>query len=325
MRVDAIAAVLSALAVAPHFVPQHRLDPAGGIILWTAALLFRAMLGISVALIIVLYLPATEFFTLLTHWCLESFIPVFTSHLGLDGHRVGDAALVVPAIAIALSVLSLGFGLWRGARAVRRWLARSAIGPGPAASLIVAEPEIILAAAGLKKPRVIVSAGALLRLDDDELEAGLEHEWGHVRRHHRRISTATEIFAAFARFVPGTQAALSNLRYCLERDADEYAVERTGNPLALASVICKAAQGEAFSDNSTVASLAGSGVSERLARLASDSSDTPSRIGAVFSRTLAFALTVAAMGLAATLPTLAAAERFEQPDRAAPGSGASCV
>ena len=41
--------------------------------------------------------------------------------------------------------------------------------------------------------------------------------------------------------MPGTKDALQRLQFCLERDADEYAVDRTRNPIALASAICKAA------------------------------------------------------------------------------------
>jgi hypothetical protein len=45
--------------------------------------------------------------------------------------------------------------------------------------------------------------------------------------------------------VPGTRAALRGLLLSLDRDADEFAVARTGDPLALASAICKVAGGSA--------------------------------------------------------------------------------
>jgi len=49
------------------------------------------------------------------------------------------------------------------------------------------------------------------------------------------------VLAAIARVLPGTEAARGELHFHLERDADEYAVSRTSDPLALASAICKAA------------------------------------------------------------------------------------
>jgi hypothetical protein len=42
---------------------------------------------------------------------------------------------------------------------------------------------------------------------------------------------------------PGARRALRGLLLSLERHADEYAVARTGDPLALASAICKVAGG----------------------------------------------------------------------------------
>jgi Zn-dependent protease with chaperone function len=81
-----------------------------------------------------------------------------------------------------------------------------------------------------------------MTLDDAELAAGLEHEWGHINRGHRLLSVLGHGLFALARLVPGTGLALRQLTLQLERDADEYAVRRTGDPLALASAICKSAR-----------------------------------------------------------------------------------
>jgi hypothetical protein len=51
------------------------------------------------------------------------------------------------------------------------------------------------------------------------------------------------VLATLARLTPGGRAAHRGLLLSLERDADEYAVTRTGDPLALASAICKVARG----------------------------------------------------------------------------------
>ena len=62
----------------------------------------------------------------------------------------------------------------------------------------VADGELLVAAAGLRRPRVLVSAGALLALDDDELEASLEHERGHIARRHRYVLVVSELSAYIA-------------------------------------------------------------------------------------------------------------------------------
>ena len=66
----------------------------------------------------------------------------------------------------------------RDARAARRLVAQHAVGLGPRNSLIVGGSDVVFAVAGLVRPRIVVSAGALTSLDDDELAAGLDHEEG---------------------------------------------------------------------------------------------------------------------------------------------------
>ncbi|MDQ3729188.1 MAG: M56 family metallopeptidase, partial [Actinomycetota bacterium] len=166
--------------------------------------------------------------------------------------------------------------------------------------------EIVVAAAGLRDPTVIVSTGALLRLDDAELNAGLQHEWGHVVRNHRVLSLVAEVCAGAARPLPGTKRALRNLKFHLERDADDYAVRRTGDRLALASAICKAAQAKPVHPSSALVSLAGSGISERLRLLACESRPNPSRLMTLGARTLAASLLVSTLGLLAATPTFGA-------------------
>jgi len=61
---------------------------------------------------------------------------------------------------------------------------------------------VLVAAAGLRKPRVVVSAGALLNLDDEELAASLDHEHGHIVRRHRYVLVAAELCRALARLFP---------------------------------------------------------------------------------------------------------------------------
>lgn len=306
MGASQIAIALAGTLLAPHLLSQRSLSATSGIAMWTAVLVLRAAVAIAVVVVFVFFVPATQLFGLLTHWCLHDVIPFLAAHLGFDGHSLG-AALLVPALVMAVSLISVAFGAWRGARAVRRWLRRSSLGPGPASSVIIGGSDVVVAAAGLRAPKVVISAGALLRLDDAELAAGLEHEWGHVKRGHRFISLAGELCRALSRLLPGGRLALASLRFHLERDADDYAVRRTGDPLALASAICKAAAtASAPAEGPAFASLAGSGVPERLRRLILNQSSTDSRTGSALARALAAVMIAFTLGLLSATPTLAA-------------------
>lgn len=299
-------ALIVALA-APHHLRQSALPSASAIALWSSVLVLRAALSVALALVAVFYLPATELFGLLTHWCLHTVLPFAATHFGFDGHQVGAVAVLVPAIVIACFALSGGFAIGRGVALARRWLRRGALGPGPRGSTIVGGSEVIVAAAGLRSPRVLVSAGALLTLDDDELAAGLEHEWGHIRRRHGLISAAGQICLAVSRFLPGGCRALDLLRFHLERDADEYAVSRTGDPLALASAISKATRPGAGEAAPALAMLGGgSGVAERLRLLlAAPAGGRSPRV--VIARALTLGSAVLALALALSIPLLLSA------------------
>ena len=293
--------IIASLAL-PHLLVRTRLAAPVAIRLWLAVLALRGALVVTLVVIAVVYLPATELFSIVTHWCLHAVIPFFATHLGFDGHRLGDAALLVPAIVVAGSVVSVGFGIWRGARTAAAWLRRSSLGPGPYESVIVGGSEVVVAAAGLRAPRVVVSAGALLHLDDAELSAGLEHEWGHVTRGHRFITLAAQLLAGLSRVLPGSRRALDELRFQLERDADEYAVAKTGDRLALASAICKAAGSPPAT--AAIAALGGSGVAERV-RLLVDQPERHSRPSNLAARTLTLAIAVLTVALLTLTPALA--------------------
>jgi Zn-dependent protease with chaperone function len=231
----AIALVLSA----PHLLRRGELSPSAGIALWLAALVLRGVVAVISIAFLVLGFPATELFQLLTHWCFHTVIPLLTAHLGLSGHEVADTAILLPAVFIATSAVGAGFGLWRGARAVARWVRASALGVGPRDSIVVEDSQVFLTAAGLRSPEIVVSTGAIAALDEAELAAGLEHERGHIARRHQVAYALGHVLSATARLIPGTRSALANLSFHLERDADLYAVARTDDPIALASAIGK--------------------------------------------------------------------------------------
>lgn len=301
-----IAGVVTVMAMV--FVVPRRLDLdrapaslAAGICF--TALVLRSLVSVFAAIFVVLYLPATQLFTLVSHWCLDAVIPYVTDHLAINGHTFGDAALIAPAAALALSAASVAVGVWRAARGVAALMSSRGIGPGPRDSIVLGDGEVVVAVAGLRRPRVLVSAGALVAFDDEELDASLEHEHGHIQRRHRFVLVAAEICRALARFVPGTAATIDELRYHLERDADEYALTRRHEPSALASAICKAATAQL--EPSMALSLAGGPVSRRVGRLLDGAPHVTARRLAALRVCLAAMAALAVVG-AAALPVATA-------------------
>ena len=301
----ALALVLALAICLPHVLKLREAQPMVAAVIWLSALVLRALAVGFAALFVVFYLPGTELFHLISHWCWHAVLPFFQAHLGLSGHQIGHVAIVAPALVLAISLLSVLWALLRAARAVGDLVRRTVVGQGPAGSLIIGGPDVFVAAAGLAHPQVVISAGALTALDDDELAASLEHERGHIARRHRYFMVLAEICNAFGRFVPGGRRASAALAFHLERDADAYALARRHDPLALASAICKAAGAGPFP--TTVMALGGGqGVTTRLASL---TAGAPRHRGPLdrFHLLAAVALATLALGLAAVLPAVAAA------------------
>ena len=299
-----VALLVGAAIAAPHALALERAHPPTAAVIWLAAVCLRALVVLFVVLFLALHVPTTALFALVTRWCWHAALPLVTSHLGLSGHSVGDVALLVPALALAVSLVSVFVGLWRATRAVSAWVRRTSIGPGPDRSVIVGENDIVVAAAGLRRPRVIVSAGALMCFDDDELAASLAHEHGHIARRHRFVLVAAEVARSLARLLPGTRRAMAELVFHLERDADRWALDRRHDPMALASAICKAARPPERTGGALL-TLGGGAVTRRVRHLL-DGAGLPVRRAGL--ELLAAGMVILVLGLAAALPSAALAE-----------------
>src|SRR5215218_382421 len=97
--------------------------------------------------------------------------------LGLRALLALSIMLVSPFLAL-LVALPLGLELravLQGLRRVRKVMGAK-IAAGPRASVVVGGEPIAMAVAGMSRPRIVVSAGALTALDDAELALSLEHE-----------------------------------------------------------------------------------------------------------------------------------------------------
>ncbi len=234
-----VAGVILSLVV-PALIPQSRLDPGLGIALSLTVMGVRALVTLTAALALLILLPGSAVFHAVTGWCLHAVVPFFSTHFGINGHRLGELATLLPLVGFALSLGIAATAIWRTGRAIGSWMRASGLGAGPGHSLVVCGDAVVVVAAGLLQPKVLISAGALAALDDDELRASLAHEHAHISRRHSYVSVVAALLHSLGWVLPLRGAALANLHFHLERDADEQAVRDRENPLALAAAICKA-------------------------------------------------------------------------------------
>lgn len=233
--------------------------------LWTVALGVRAAGCLLATVYLVVALPSTTAFEALTDWCVHAAIPLLAGHVGVAGHQVGDALSLLPFLVLNLSALWVAVRIARGARTVRQLLSWSTVGPGPRGTVVLGSREVMLGAAGFVRPRVVVSAGALTALDDDELAAAIAHERGHIRRGHRFVAAFAESCGGVAGRLPGTRTIVAEIHRQIERDADAWAVGRAHDRVALAGAICKSALSQTASP--ALALLSGTGAADRVEEL----------------------------------------------------------
>ncbi len=237
------------------------------------ALLLRALVVVGVATFVFARLAHTDGVEAALNWCWHHVLPDIPGWLGFAEHPVAHAAVAVPVFAITAAVLThtfLGLRAWVG---LRRRLSAPV---GLQGAALLPDDEVVVAVTRFGRGRVVVSNGALEVMDDDELAAGMAHEFAHLQRRHRPLLLLASLLSTVGRPLPGTATANRELCFQLERDADAWAVNRLHDPLSLASAICKAAG--ALEPRGT-ASLAGRGpVTRRLAELIGERSVRSTRV-----------------------------------------------
>lgn len=243
MTMVAVLAVVTIVAlVAARRLDLDRARPGTAVAVCLAALALRATLSVVVVVGMLVVVPSTTIFDTVTHWCWHTVLPLVRQHLPLNGHVLGDVSLIAPAAIVVMSVVWVAVGIWRGTRAVRALMRRYGVGRGPAGSMIITDSSVMLAAVGVRQPQILVTSGALVAMDDEELFAGIAHERGHIEHRHGLLIPVAYGLAALGRLVPGAGRTREELEFHSERQADEFAL-RGHAPLCLASAICKAATG----------------------------------------------------------------------------------
>jgi hypothetical protein len=309
----ALAAITAAGILLPHALRLQRIPPFTAVALWLSSLALGAFACLLAAIALLFHLPGTGLFVTLTHWCAHVALPARESPLALEGHGIAQVALYAPTAVLGASLAWMCVASVREAHAAQDLIAEHAVGPGPGDCLIVGGSDVVFAAAGLVHPRIMVSAGALTALDDDELAAGLDHEAGHIARQHRFVMLLAVGLRALGRPVPGGGRALRELAFHLERDADRWALRRGDDRAALASVICKAAAADA-STRPAVAGLGSADVPERLGQVLGTCAGSTRRVRALCTA-LATGMVMLSLLIGAAVPAVALSGAAADPHR----------
>jgi len=253
------------------------------------------------------------------------------------------SAVIILAIAVGMAFVAIGLGIARyvwQTWSLRRKLAECvAIDGGPARRLldelrlqVPRRPEVQLlstpsdpepAAFGIRRWTIVLPERAIHELSEDELRALLAHELAHLVRGDARWLCASRIICSCLAFQPLNHLARREWQRAAEYLCDEWAVSRTGTPLALARCLTEVA-GWRLSGRPSAALLAAtgrkSGLADRVERLlAADMFKTwNERLG---RRRMLFAGTIIVGLVAICAPrvqlAVAAPARVQQADSAA--------
>lgn len=170
------------------------------------------------------------------------------------GDRPGIGQYAVAAAALLLTLLVLGRLLLSGhrvgtdLRALRRRHREQvdllASRGRPDVRVLEHDVPVAYCLPGVRTSRVVVSAGALGRLEDEEVDAVLAHERAHLRARHDLVLEAFGVLHhAFPRWV-SSHAALLEVRLLVEILADA-AAARTAGRRPLGHALVALAEGRA--------------------------------------------------------------------------------
>jgi Zn-dependent protease with chaperone function len=144
-----------------------------------------------------------------------------------------------PAAVVLLVLATLGMGvlltLLRGALAIARGHARlqhglPVVGPlqGEADVVVFASESVHAFCAGLLRPRIYVSAGALQALGPDELRAVLAHERMHLARRDPLRIVSGRLLGEALFFAPAVRTLVHRYGTLAELVADDHALAAVG-------------------------------------------------------------------------------------------------
>jgi len=173
------------------------------------------------------------------------------------GSKIGNAGILLVSSSFGIAVSQVLVSLW----ATRRALQEASPVSDQALPVILQLREIsekagirtprvfvtrrrgVLCTIGVLRPSILISSELLETLDPDEMTAALAHEIAHIVRNDNVLGTAAGIVRWLTFFSPASHFAMSFYLNEREKAADDFAIEVTGDHLALASSIIKVLKG----------------------------------------------------------------------------------
>jgi len=152
---------------------------------------------------------------------------------------IGEIPLVLGLCGAALGIfgfLNAALAMRRASRAISGWTrdAQPIAASAPVPVLRIAHPVPAMIAAGIARPRVLLSGAAEAVLSANELQAALNHEVAHVRRR----DNFKKLLLRFVAF-PGMSSLEAAWIEATEMAADDAAVSSAGEALDLAAALIK--------------------------------------------------------------------------------------
>jgi|ERR1700733_4178062 len=168
---------------------------------------------------------------------------ILPSFILLEPRAIEEPMSALPLALGACGICVIGFGLGgalaalvRASRLISRWTrhAKAVESQVSVPVLSINRTAPALTAAGILRPKVLLSNAAQFVLNKNELHTALRHEMAHVRRRDnlRKLSLR---FVAF----PGMQKLETAWLESTEMAADDAAVESIGDALDLAAALIK--------------------------------------------------------------------------------------
>ena len=157
-----------------------------------------------------------------------------------DVSLAGGLSLVLGMLSFAVIWLALT-SAWRQLRASRRFVGALDIverrSVGGATVAVADEQQPVAFCAGLMRPRIYVSTGALAALDGDELQAVVAHERHHARQRDPLRIFVARVLADALFFLPAARRLGERYASLAELAADRAAVRAAGTARPLASAL----------------------------------------------------------------------------------------
>src|SRR3984885_12196247 len=204
--------------------PSHGQDRPAAI---AAARVFRASLvlgGLGLASAIFVLARLFESWRFTPHAASHQIL-ILGQRLSYPAANIDAVVIVLLAVLGSVVTARALTGALREVRASRRFqrlLVQSEPRPLHGA-LLIADPQPLAFCAGLLRPRVYVSSGAVAILDEEALGAVLAHERHHARRRDPLRLAAGRVLAEALFFLPGLAALVERQQAPAELSADESA------------------------------------------------------------------------------------------------------